>query len=288
MAGRQFGVVSTEQLLGLGLSPRSITRMAADGRLHRVHRGVHAVGHLAVTLRSRELAAVLAGGPAALLGHRSAGAAHGLMRPTNRIEVTAPRSRVGHDGFVLHTSRCLEPQDRTEVHGIPTTTVARTIVDCAETCTEKQVGDIVHAAEVQQLFDLAAVREVQSRLPGRTGRHLLNRVLSRYEPSPRVTRSEGERRFLELCERNGLPLPQTQVAVAGYEIDCLWPHARLAVEFDGEAFHYNTRSYYSDRLRDRKLKVADIEVIRVTWRDLEPDPSDLVADLRALLASSPR
>lgn len=272
------------QLRDLGVSRHVVALWLADGRLHRLHRGVYAVGHTALTLRSRELAAVFASGPRAVRAHRSAAAAYDLARATHSIEVTAPRSRGHHSGFALHTSRSLERHDATEVQGIPTTTVARTIVDCAEVCTQKQLAKIVHEAEVQQLFDLNRIREVQSRLPGRRGRHLLNRVLADYEPSPRLTRSEGERRLLELCENHGLPLPETQVAEAGYELDCLWRHARLAVEFDGRTTHDNTKAFYSDRLRDRKLKViADIEVIRVTRRDLEPDPTDVLADLSRLL-----
>lgn len=283
LAGRHFGIASVAQLHALGVDRQHITRWLAEGRLYQLHRGVYAIGHLALGARSRELAAVLACGPDALQSHRSAAAAHNLIRPTARIEVTAPRSRVGHDGFILHRSRCLEPQDRTEVRGIPTTTVARTLVDLAEVVTHKQLADAVHQAEVQRLFDLNAVNEVQMRLSGRTGRHLLSRVLSRYEPSPRLTRSEGEGRLLRLCEDHGLPMPETQVALAGYEIDCLWREAGLAVEFDGGAFHHTVRAYYDDRLRDRKLRVAGIQVIRVTWQDLEEDPADLVADLRDLL-----
>ena len=86
-----------------------------------------------------------------------------------------------------------------------------------------------------------------------------------------------------MCREHGLPLPETQVAIAGYELDCLWRHAGIAAEFDGRETHDTTKAYYDDRLRDRKLKVAGIEVIRITWRDLEPDPTELIGDLRALL-----
>ena len=169
------------------------------------------------------------------------------------------------------------------VDGIPTTTVARTLVDLAEVLTEKQLADAVHQAEVRRKFDLTSINEVRRRLPGRTGRHGLSRVLSVYEPSPRIARSEGERLLLSLIEEHGLPMPETQVPVAGYELDFFWPDAGLAVEFDGRDFHDNTTAYYDDRVRDRRLAVADVQVIRVTWRDLEPDPSALIADLNRLL-----
>ncbi len=283
LAGEQYGVIATGQLLGLGVGERAMRRWAADARLHRLHRGVYAVGHLALTARSRELAAVLACGPGALLSHRSAGAAHDLLRHFAPIEVTAPRSREGHGGFVLHRSRCVVSQDRTELHAIPTTSVARTLVDLADILTEKRLADALHEAEVQRLFDLNAIESTLARLPGRRGRHRLRRVLSQYGSGPQRTRSEAERRFLELIARHDLPPPESNVQRAGYELDFLWPGAGLGVEVDGEAFHHTVRAYHSDRRRDRELAVIDIQVIRVTWLDLTVGQAALVDDLRRLL-----
>lgn len=284
LAGDQFGVVCVRQCMALGVPRQAIARWLADGRLYRLHHGVYAVGHLALTLRSRELGAVFACGHRALRSHRSAGAAHDLLRPTPQVEVTAPRSRTGHTDVVVHRSRSLERGDRTEVHGIPTTSVARTLVDLADVLNERQLAAAVHEAEVLRVFDLTAIRDVQSRVAGRRGRHRLERVLAHYGPGPALTRSKGERRLLRVCEDHGLPAPQTSVSVGGYELDLLWPEAGLAVEFDGRAFHHTVKAYYEDRRRDRRLLVTEgIQVIRVTWPDLEPDPGALVADLRDLL-----
>jgi predicted transcriptional regulator of viral defense system len=68
----QHGVVATWQLLALGLTMGSIRARVANGRLHRVHRGVYAVGHRRLTVKGRMMAAVLACGPDAVLSHRSA------------------------------------------------------------------------------------------------------------------------------------------------------------------------------------------------------------------------
>ncbi|CAN5505487.1 DUF559 domain-containing protein [soil metagenome] len=279
-------MVSAVELRDLGASGDVVTRWLGQGRLYRLHRGVYAVGHLALTLRSRELAAVLACGPGALRSHRSAGAAHDLRRHTSPIEVNAPRSRESHSGFVLHRSRCLEPEDATSVDGIATTSVARTLVDLADVLTEKRLADAVHEAEVRRVFDLTAIESTLGRLPGRRGRHRLRRVLAQYGGGPQRTRSEGERRFLELVAVHRLPTPLSSVQRAGYELDFLWPDAGLGVEFDGEAFHHTVRAYHSDRRRDRKLAVVDIQVIRITWHDLTAGQETLVRDLRDLLHDS--
>src|SRR5919201_944140 len=71
-AGKQYGVVTSTQLLAAGLSPDGITRRVAAGRLHRVYRGVYAAGHTALSNEGRWFAAVAACGKDGLLSHRSA------------------------------------------------------------------------------------------------------------------------------------------------------------------------------------------------------------------------
>src|SRR3712207_30593 len=70
LAERQDGPVSIEQLQGLGMTASAIDRRCAAGSLHPVHRGVYVVGYPGLTQRGKWMAAVLAGGPGALLSHR--------------------------------------------------------------------------------------------------------------------------------------------------------------------------------------------------------------------------
>ncbi len=74
LAERQHGVVSYGQLLRLGLGRGAIRHRARGGRLHRLYRGVYAVGRKSVTREGHCLAAVFACGPEAVLSHRSAAA----------------------------------------------------------------------------------------------------------------------------------------------------------------------------------------------------------------------
>jgi very-short-patch-repair endonuclease len=91
---RQYGVVTHAQLLELGLSPRAIRHRLGNGRLHRLHRGVYAVGRPEVGRRGLWLAAVLACGPEALLSHGSAAVLWGIQKPVaGPIEVVVPPHR---------------------------------------------------------------------------------------------------------------------------------------------------------------------------------------------------
>src|ERR1700755_775040 len=62
LAATQYGVVTLADLAEAGLDTDAVARRVADGRLHRLHRGVYAVGHTAVGQHGRWLAAVYACG----------------------------------------------------------------------------------------------------------------------------------------------------------------------------------------------------------------------------------
>lgn len=70
LARRQHGVVSHADLRRIGFSAQSIKHRIASGRLHRVYRGVYAVGRPQLTREGRWMAAVLACGDDATLSHR--------------------------------------------------------------------------------------------------------------------------------------------------------------------------------------------------------------------------
>src|SRR4051794_24116777 len=79
LAQAQHGVVARWQLLGIGLGRGAIARRVEAKRLHVIHRGVYAVGHRLISQRGWWMAAVLAGGPDAVLSYRSAAVLWGLL-----------------------------------------------------------------------------------------------------------------------------------------------------------------------------------------------------------------
>lgn len=266
------------------MSSSGIHRRVRAGRLHRLHRGVYAVGHLAVSFRARLMAATLACGAEALLSHRSTGRLRGLLSSsTSRIEVTAPNGGRAREDVVIHRTRVLHPDDRALLHGIPVTSLARTVVDLAEVLHPRRLADVLHQAEVRGLLDLGAIEAALERVPGRRGGPVLLEALAAYRPEDHAAESEGERRLLQLCRDHGLPMPRSNQLVDGYRLDALWPEARLALEFDGAEFHNTRRAFHEDRARDRALAEAGYQVLRVTWPDLER-PARLARQLAAIHA----
>ncbi len=272
-----------KQVREAGLSKRAIERRIEAGWLVPQYEGVYAVGHTALTHHSHLIAAVYACGEEALLSHRAAGWLWGILRGSQPIEVSAPRGRKPHKGFILHRSRLIHPEDRALIDNIPVTSLARTLVDLADVLTEERLASAVHEAEVLRLFDLRKVERVLARVPGRKGRHKLNRVLASYRDVQPFTRNRAERAVLAMCEEHGLPRPQVNTWVGIHEVDFYWPEAKLVLEFDGGAVHRTTRAFHEDRRRDRALAAQGIHVVRATGPDLA-DGASLARELEQILA----
>jgi very-short-patch-repair endonuclease len=100
-----------------------------------------------------------------------------------------------------------------------------------------------------------------------------------------MTRSQAERRLLELIEQAGLPPPRTNVKVAGHEVDLHWPDHNLVVEFDSWTYHSTRAAFERDRRRDADLQLAGQRVMRVTHRQLSGEPIPLIARCAAALAA---
>jgi very-short-patch-repair endonuclease len=129
IAARQHGVVSIAQLRWAGLAETSVRRRVAAGLLHRIHRGVYAVGHRKLSRKGKWMAAVLACGPGAVLSHASAAHLWSLAPkspPSSHVTVPGTAGRANRKGIVLHRSTTLIPSDVTRRHNIPVTTIART------------------------------------------------------------------------------------------------------------------------------------------------------------------
>ncbi len=287
LATRQHGVVSSAQLRELGLSKHAVRSRVERHALQRVYPGVYAVGHTALTLDARRMAAVLACGPGALLSHRAAGAAEGLLSSSSRFEVTVPTPRRSRAGILVHRSRLIHAEDRSSVRGIPVTSVARTLVDLAEVLPEQRLARAVHEAEVLRVFDLHAIERTLARLPGRRGAKRLRGVLAAYRPEPQFLRSDAERALKRLCETQALPMPQFNVNLAGFEVDAYWEDVDVVIEVDGATAHHTRRAFRNDRARDRRLASRGTRVVRITWWDLR-DEAALAAELRAIRAAAAR
>jgi very-short-patch-repair endonuclease len=286
LAERQHGVMSRQQLLAAGVSDEAIQLRLALKRLCRVHAGVYEIGGRKHDQTSLFIAAVLAGGHAAALSHRSAAAHWGLRsQSAGAVEISVPRGAAGgrRKGLRVHESRTLEAEDVTVHDGIRCTTVARTLVDLAAALPTPALRGALEQAVVLRLFDKHAIEAALARANGRRGTKTLRTLLAELADDPPPTRSELERCFLDLIRSAALPSPVTNGFVCGYEVDFHWPEAKLIVETDGAATHDTPLAFHRDRQRDLDLELAGWHVLRITWRQLTREPGKVVALLRRRL-----
>jgi very-short-patch-repair endonuclease len=132
------------------------------------------------------------------------------------------------------------------------------------------------------LFDLSEIDRLLERAGHHPGVTRLRRALDLHR-EPAFTRSGLERRFLKLVREAGLPKPSTTVFVAGFELDIFWEAERFAVELDGYEFHRGRREFEADRVRQEELKLAGIEMVRLTARRVADEPKKVMERVAALL-----
>jgi very-short-patch-repair endonuclease/predicted transcriptional regulator of viral defense system len=285
LAERQHGVVARRQLLALGLTPRMLRTRLLGARLLELHRGVYAVGHRQLTREGEWLAAVLAGGDGAVLSHRSAAALHGLREErSRRVDVSTAARRLTTNWIELHGRRLLADEDVTVVRRVPVTTVSRTLLDLGELLTPRQLARAINEADVLGLLDTAKVDVVLARAGRHRGAAALRMALDAHH-GPTLLRSELERRFRELIADARLPRAEHNVDVAGWEVDAVWPAARLAVELDSR-FHDTPAARRRDARKDEALRAAGWTVVRYRWRHVVGDAARTVAALRDAVGSS--
>jgi hypothetical protein len=230
------------------------------------------------------MAAVLAGGPRAVLSHRSAAALWGIRETGRRdVEVTAPRQRRGRPGIEMHRAP-LRSDEVTTHCGIPVTTAARTLLDLAALIDEHQLARAAERAEALRLASPTSLADLVARYPKRPGTPNIRRLVEHDRITPTTTRSELERRFLTLLDAEGLPRPLVNEPVDDTKHpDFRWTERRLIVELDGYETHGTRAAFERDRARDRALMAAGWRVARITKRQLDDAPTDIAAELTALL-----
>ena len=244
------------------------------------------MGHTSLSLKARCMAAILAGGPTAVLSHRSAADLWDLRRCRTRIEITVPRGKTGPASVQVHQSRRLCGRDVTVRDGIPVTTVERTLLDLAAVLPIRDLAKTIDRAERLELFDLASVEEILGRSQGVRGAAALQRAIAAW--SPRHTWSELEDLHFELVSSAGLDLPQLNVPVEGerytHVVDAYWPDRKLVVQLDGFVHHRTRRDRERDAGIDADLELAGNRVVRLTWGDVTTRRARTLRRYEALLA----
>lgn len=280
LAAAQDGLFSVEQADALGIDRGRLRRAGAAGILTRDHPNVWRFRAAPRTRRQRVRGAVLQVGPAAVASHESALVLHGLDRIEFTLAVTVPPGvNHRHEDIRVHRFGDLVDDHVTLVDGIPTTTLARAVVDVASVFSTPRLADLVDRLTItHRSLTVADVGRVLRVVNRRGRRHVarLGRLLDERGPSEPAPRSRVEREVDRLLAMSGLPTPVPEYPlpdeIPGAQfVDRAWPEAKLILEVDGRPWHARERSMAKDRARDRAasrlgwltLRVLDEEVVQL-------------------------
>jgi hypothetical protein len=247
IARTQRGLATRRQLIDdAAVAPSTVAARLRGGCWTAPHPTVVDLGTHERSWRKDVHAAVLAAGPQAWACHGTAAHLHGLLdapRPP-AIDVVVPRGRHARAGELrLHTTRALGRDEVTEVHGIPSTSVARTLLDLAVATDpdvlERYLVDQVrrHRELLSTLLDLA---DRHRSLPGRAR---LVRVVARLPAGATALGSPLEVLGVQRLRQQGAPPFVVQYVVRApngrrvKRVDVAWPDLRIVLEFDGAGYH---------------------------------------------------
>ena len=292
IAQRDHNAVSLDDLRICGLTRSGVHRRVQAGQLYPRYPGVYAFGRPDLTPNGHRMAAVKACGEGALLTHASGAALRGMRQNSaSRIDVTIPAGRPLRrlKGIRCHRAD-LEPQDISEVDGIPTTSVSRTLLDLATQISYEGLEKAANEAVVLEIFDMREMEDLLARSKGHRGICKLRRVLEHGDLSgENVPKSGLEERFASLCAKHGLPKPAINrwilLGDEYHQVDFLWRAQKVVIEVDSKRYHQTGWKLARDARRDELLPASGYRHDRVSEDLLDQRPLEAVAKARTLLES---
>ncbi len=285
---RQAGVVARWQAARCGFSAGRIDRLQANGEWRRTLPGVYIVGDYPTTFETQVWAAWLwAGSAAAVTGAAAARWWRLTELVPSRVELTVPpRCNPRDQDAVAVRRRLLSTSDVISHNG----------VRVASRAYAATLGAAAFGAPGQPILDRALLRDVRladaravvDRNPRAPAAALARRWLAAAADG---SASGLERSFLALMRRAGIGGWRINLRLESgqrYQPDCAIEEFQLLVELDGWAFHSGPEQFVSDRRRQNSLVLAGWTVLRFTWWQVTNTPDQVVADVRAAIASRSR
>jgi hypothetical protein len=278
----------------MGFSARAVEHRIAYGRLHRVARGIYAVGWPYLDSRRRWAAAVLTAAAGelaarsptlpyfdngAVLSHSSAAALWGIgkERPGS-IDLTLRRRDLPRrPGLRIRGRPSLAIAEIRVLDDLPVTSPVRTLIDRGTELGPIALERAVNDADKRDLIDPEALRRALDDHAGEPGVRPLRQILDRL--TFRLSDSDLEIYFRPIATAAGLPSPLSKQWVNRFEVDFFWPDLGLVVEADGLRYHRTPSAQKRDAMRDRAHVLAGMTPLRFTHYEIRYEPRNVRRDL---------
>lgn len=291
LADGQGGVMTRAQLLDAGVARWEITSHLRAHRWRRVTDQVVALHNGPLPEEGHRWAAVLHGGPRAMLDGSASLVAAGLQRYTaDRIRVSVPRgARVRRTHrYDIRQTRRWRVDDRAP-SGIPRTRTPIAAIRAAMWAKTDKQASYVLSLVVQQ--GMATPRQLGEELLQirRDKRRLLLHAVVDDLLGGASTLSEID--VVRELKKRGLPPPLRQVLRRDrrgrYYLDLYWPDLGVVVEIDG-IHHTWAENVVGDALRQNALVLDGDTVLRLPLLGYRLQPDEFFRQIAEALAQGAR
>jgi len=282
---RQYGVISRDQVLGLGMTRRAVDyRVRPGGPWQRLLPGIYLAQTGASDLRQRMMAAQLYAGPGSVITGLTAFVYNGLgARELGLIDVLVPVARHRLDiGFVRLQRTARMPATVLRKGPLRFAPVARAVIDTARGLTSVREVRAVIADPVQ--IGRCSVRELIAELAAGPIRDsaLTRSVLVEVGDG---VRSAAEGDLLGLLRRSGLPMPLLNPSLYVGDMliakpDAWWPDAGAVAEVDSREWHFRSADWEATMVRHNKMTALGILLMHFPPTRLRLEPLAVIGEMR--------
>lgn len=286
-AALQGGVLRRDQAIEAGFTKDQIDWRVSNGHWELITNGGYRLLELPGRLHLAKAAMTIL--PDATVSHYSAAAIHDLASVSRRIVSVTVASKTTHafPGVRVFRNDDLAAWHRSEISGLPTTTLERTVVDLAALLSERHMEFIVDDLLAAGRFgtkELTSVLDSVARR-GKPGVGCMRAILEKRSSSD-DDQSPLEKAGNALLVKAGFtgfereyPIPWSALQ----RFDTAFPFNRLAIEWDSRSWHTLKLAFQNDRERDRLAMEHGWRVLRFTWKDVHDNPSSVAESLRTVL-----
>jgi hypothetical protein len=285
---QQLDVIRRDQALAAGITSNALQhRLRAGGPWRRLLPGVYVAVTGTPTMVQQEMAALLYAGRGSVITGPAAARHHRLRCPaTEFIDVLMPASRRRRDAAFVRLHRTTRMPGQVlpfgplryalpsravgdAVRGLDTLRDVRAVVaDAVQrgTCTVPDlVAELAAGPNVGSALFRAALGDVADGI-----------------------RSAAEGDLKDLLAGSGLPMPLFNPRVfAGSQFiaipDAWWPELGVAIEVDSAEWHLSPEDHANTLARGRRMAAHQINVLRVTPRQIRTESAQFISDVRKAL-----
>lgn len=277
VASDQHGVFHRDQATQAGASAGMIRRRLKTGVWVDLQERVYALDTYPATWHRDVMAAVIsrlrsfASGPTAARLHDLWG------RYGDRPEITVPATANSRSALAAIRRRSdFASIGRTDVSGIPASSVAETLFDCARFVSRPRLERTIDDAIARRLTTPEDLHAVLERVRGKrlAGTPAFRAIVEGIDDDYVPPLQELEFRLYRLLEHPALPRHERPARLSWWEelphrVDAVIPDWRLVIEADGRAYHTKRADFENDRARDNLAAAHGYRVMRFTSEALE-------------------